>query len=155
MVVALRAGRLLRFDDNARTLQPLAQIEQTEIVSLSAAVGGTLFVVAREDSADLALWRVRADGAPEQMLRARGEDVGGVVTAVVPSPTVEADQTVYVGASSGVFVSRDAGATFQSWNDGLTSRSVVSLTTSSNFVYALALGGTIWRRDALNDAASL
>jgi hypothetical protein len=46
---------------------------------------------------------------------------------------------------------RDGGASFLSWNDGLEPSATVTVAASPSYardrlVYALGLGGTIWRR---------
>lgn len=71
------------------------------------------------------------------------------VTALVISPNYAADRTVLAATSGGVFVSRDAGATFSAWSEGLAPTSVVSLAyPEGEHIYALGLGGTVWRRQA-------
>jgi hypothetical protein len=76
-----------------------------------------------------------------------GPDVGSV-TALALSPV---DRTVFAATNAGVFVSRDAGETFAEWSDGLTNPRIVAIAVSPNYVedrmvYAIGLGGTIWRR---------
>ena len=50
-----------------------------------------------------------------------------------------------------MYVSRDGGASFEPWSDGLEPASTVAIAPSPAYardrlVYALGLGGTIWRR---------
>jgi len=76
-----------------------------------------------------------------------GPDVGSV-TSLAVSPV---DRTVFAATNAGVFVSRDAGETFAEWSDGLTNPRIVAVAVSPNYgedrmVYALGLGGTVWRR---------
>jgi hypothetical protein len=79
-----------------------------------------------------------------------GRDVANI-TALAASPP---DRTVFAATNAGVFVSHDAGETFADWSDGLTNPRIVAVAVSPNYnqdrlVYALGLGGTIWRREAL------
>jgi len=84
----------------------------------------------------------------------RAADLGEgavAVTAVAPSPGYAQDQTVFAAANAGVFVSRDGGDTYQPWSEGLVPPSMVALAISPSYrsdrlLYALGLGGTIWRR---------
>ena len=73
------------------------------------------------------------------------------VTALAASPNYRDDATLFATTGAGVYVSRDAGASFTPWSEGLTSAAVVALAISPDYgrdrlVYALGLGGTIWRR---------
>ena len=56
--------------------------------------------------------------------------------------------TVLAATNAGVFISRDGGEVFEAWNEGLDNPRVVSLAISPNgeLVYALGLGGSVWRR---------
>jgi hypothetical protein len=70
------------------------------------------------------------------------------VTSLAVSPI---DRTVFAATNAGVFVSRDAGETFANWSHGLTNPRTVAISVSPNYgedrlVYALGLGGTVWRR---------
>jgi len=84
----------------------------------------------------------------------RGADLshGAVaVTAVAPTPSYTGDRTVFAATNAGVFVSRNGGETYQPWSEGLVPPGVVGLAISPTYaadrlVYALGLGGTIWRR---------
>jgi photosystem II stability/assembly factor-like uncharacterized protein len=59
------------------------------------------------------------------------------------------DRTIVAGTSGGVFISRDAGAHFEAWSEGLSPPAVVALAyPEREQVYALGLGGTVWRRSA-------
>jgi photosystem II stability/assembly factor-like uncharacterized protein len=76
-----------------------------------------------------------------------GRDVANI-TSLAISPV---DRTVFAASNAGVFLSRDGGGTFDEWSEGLSSPRVVALAVSPNYVrdrlvYALGLGGTIWRR---------
>ncbi len=73
------------------------------------------------------------------------------VTAVAPSPDYTRDQTVFAGTNAGVHVSRDGGHSYQLWSDGLVPPGILALAVSPDYssdrlVYALGLGGTLWRR---------
>lgn len=83
-----------------------------------------------------------------------GADLGERIvrlTALSASAGYASDRTVFAGTSSGVFVSRNGGERFDPWTEGLAHLSVVSLTVSPHHAqnrseYALALGGSVWRR---------
>jgi photosystem II stability/assembly factor-like uncharacterized protein len=73
------------------------------------------------------------------------------VTAVALSPSFARDQTVFAAADTSVYVSRDGGDSFETWDHGLTVPIVTGLgvaeaTDGGLVVYALGLGGTLWRR---------
>lgn len=73
------------------------------------------------------------------------------VTAIALSPHARRDRTVLAAADAGVSLSRDGGATFGAWDDGLDVPLVtaLALTAASDGgleAYALGLGGTLWRR---------
>ena len=84
----------------------------------------------------------------------RSADLGAgavAVTAVAVSPSFADDQTVLVATNAGVFVSHDAGDTYTPWSEGLVPPGIVALALPSTFgddraVFALGLGGTLWRR---------
>jgi hypothetical protein len=70
------------------------------------------------------------------------------VTSMAVSPL---GHTVFAATNAGVLVSRDDGETFADWSDGLANPRVLTIALSSNdrgdlLVYALGLGGTLWRR---------
>jgi photosystem II stability/assembly factor-like uncharacterized protein len=74
-------------------------------------------------------------------------DEPGLVTALRPSPAFERDGVLVAGTSTGVYLSRDAGATFVRWCEGLASGPTVALTfADEGEVIALQLGGSLWRR---------
>src|SRR5262249_12894794 len=83
-----------------------------------------------------------------------GQDSAGrlpAVTGLVASPDYARDRTVFAATSAGVYVSRDGGASFVAWNDGLEPAATVAVAPSPAYardrlVFALGLGGTIWRR---------
>jgi hypothetical protein len=73
------------------------------------------------------------------------------VTAIALSPCFERDHTVVAAADRSVYVSCDGGVTFTAWDDGLdvpmvTGVGVAEAAEGSLVVYALGLGGTLWRR---------
>jgi hypothetical protein len=84
----------------------------------------------------------------------RGSELGDgtlAVTALAISPSYAQDHTLFAATNAGVFVSRDGGETYHSWSDGLTPLRTIALATSPSYprdrlVYALGLGGTVWRR---------
>jgi photosystem II stability/assembly factor-like uncharacterized protein len=53
--------------------------------------------------------------------------------------------TVLAATSGAVYLSQDGAESFHVWNDGLPSLPVVALAAAGDVVYALALGGTLWR----------
>jgi hypothetical protein len=70
------------------------------------------------------------------------------ITALAASPV---ERAVFAATNAGVFVSLDAGETFAEWSDGLTNQRIVAIAVSPNYgqdrlVFALGLGGTVWRR---------
>jgi hypothetical protein len=83
-----------------------------------------------------------------------GEAAAGRVaalTGLVASPDYARDRTVFAATSAGVCVSRDGGASFTLWSDGLDAVSTVAVAPSPAYagdrlVFALGLGGSIWRR---------
>jgi photosystem II stability/assembly factor-like uncharacterized protein len=65
------------------------------------------------------------------------------VTSVASGPHA----TRFAATNKGVYVSRDAGQTFKAWNDGLKPHAIVSVACAAEgWVYALAVGGSVWRR---------
>ena len=84
----------------------------------------------------------------------RRAELGGetiAVTAIAPSPNFAHDRTVFVATNAGAFASRDSGETYQPWSESLVPSALVALAVSPAYhsdrlVYALGLGGTIWRR---------
>jgi len=83
----------------------------------------------------------------------RGVDVGGSVTALATPLDARGGGTVFVGTSGGVYVSRDAGENLTAWIDGPDPgpHAVVALAVSPGYardrlVFALELGGALWRR---------
>ena len=74
-----------------------------------------------------------------------------LTTALATSPNYRRDRTLFAATSAGPAVSRDGGASFNAWNEGLGPTPVVALAVSPAYqrdrlVYALGLGGTVWRR---------
>ena len=81
----------------------------------------------------------------------RSAELGRDVTSITALAASPVDRAVLAATNAGVFLSRDGGQTFTDWSDGLTNPRVVAIAVSPNFgedrlVYALGLGGTIWRR---------
>ncbi len=82
-----------------------------------------------------------------------GDAIGEATAAVVClaiSPDYENDTTIYAGTSRGVYKSSDEGLTWHNINEGLDNKAIVSLLVSPNYaddhaVWAVSLGGTVWR----------
>jgi hypothetical protein len=58
---------------------------------------------------------------------------------------------VFAATSDGVYVSRDAGERFQAWSADGGPRATIAVAVSPDYardrlVYALEMGGAIWRR---------
>lgn len=78
------------------------------------------------------------------------------ITGIAVSPQYRSDNTVFVATSAGIFISRDAGRHYEHWSGGMGATPVVALAVTGKasggrgeqWVYALGLGGTIWRRRA-------
>ena len=71
------------------------------------------------------------------------------VLAVVPAPVPD-DERVFAATSAGVYRSATSGASWQPINTGLSNLAVLTVVASPDFaedqsVYAMALGGEIWR----------
>ena len=66
----------------------------------------------------------------------------------ITSVAASADaRSLFVATNVGVFTSRDHGQTFSAWNDGLDERPIVAIAQSQTLdVFALELGGQVWRR---------
>jgi hypothetical protein len=83
-----------------------------------------------------------------------GDALSGRTPAIAgldASPAYPRDRTIFAATSAGVYVSRDGGASFADWSDGLEPKRTVVATpspvyASDRLVYAVGLGGTIWRR---------
>jgi photosystem II stability/assembly factor-like uncharacterized protein len=75
---------------------------------------------------------------------------GSAVTALALSPRLRQDRTILAAADNAVYLSRDGGATFATWEDGLDVPLVTGLALArvddGLMAYALGLGGTLWRR---------
>jgi photosystem II stability/assembly factor-like uncharacterized protein len=79
-----------------------------------------------------------------------GGDVISVTTLATPGDTVRTP-IVYAGTNAGPYVSRDGGRTFAAWTEGYDSGGIVGLAVSPDYasdrlVFAIGLGGTVWRR---------
>lgn len=73
------------------------------------------------------------------------------ITALAASPHYRQDNTVLAATSGGLFLSRDGGRYFAPWSDGMGESPVVAAAMTprdedGQWVYALGLGGSIWRR---------
>jgi len=80
------------------------------------------------------------------------------ITALATSRTFAADQIVVASSGRSVYLSRDGGASFMAWDEGLDVPRIVALRIATApgrppMVYALGLGGTLWRREVLPDDA--
>lgn len=115
---------------------------------------GTLFVGAgRSVLVPIPNTRERRGGVSRPLWRTTdlGPEVAAIVALATPAGR-EAGQTLFAATNVGVYVSRDGGRSFTTWNDGLDPAAVVALAVSPDYdrdrlVYAIGLGGTIWRRD--------
>jgi hypothetical protein len=81
----------------------------------------------------------------------RSADLGPDVVNITSLAVSPGARSVFAATNAGVFVSRDGGESFVDWNDGLLNPRLVAIAASPNYaedrlVYALSLGGTIWRR---------
>ena len=74
------------------------------------------------------------------------------MTGLTLGPTFRDDRTLYASTTAGVFRSTDGGERFSDWSDGLIPNRMVAIavspTLSDPLVYALGLGGTVWRHRA-------
>lgn len=73
------------------------------------------------------------------------------ITALAAAPGAEGRIVVFAATNEGVYRSRDGGEGFARWDEGLDPAAVVALApspayTTDRTVYALGLGGTLWRR---------
>jgi hypothetical protein len=113
--------------------------------SVFVGLGGRVFKPLRN------AWEVRS-GDRRPVWRAIDIDRAAVgITALAASPAFAEDHTVFAATNAGIFVSRNAGESFQRWNDGLDQPRMVSVAVSPAYredalVYALGLGGSVWRR---------
>jgi hypothetical protein len=75
----------------------------------------------------------------------RGADLEAATTVL---DLLVQGRTVYAATSAGVFISRDAGATFDAWSEGLGRRPVVAMSSApkERLLFGVGLGGTIWQR---------
>jgi photosystem II stability/assembly factor-like uncharacterized protein len=198
VIAAIAGGRVVESGADAETWRALGADFAADIVSMTCAPDGTLFV--GTSAADqLTLWRCAHDGGRRERwlvergsgllplavsptygvddmvyvgvgsrvlspmhrtreLRAgerrplwRGADLGATVTALATATDYQGRRTVVAATSAGVYVSHDAGASFAPWRDGDGPAATVAIVLSSSYandgmVYALEVGGTIWRR---------
>ena len=104
-------------------------------------------------------WRRGGTARMPVWITARLSDDEGnspAITAIAVSPHYRNDHTVFVATSAGIFISRDAGRNFAPWSGGMGTTPVVALAVTAKaangkgeqWLYALGLGGTIWRRRA-------
>jgi hypothetical protein len=68
------------------------------------------------------------------------------VTVLGCSPDFRHDRTLVAGTSTGVYLSRDAGASFTRWSEALSPAPIVALAFANGYAYALQLGGALWHR---------
>jgi hypothetical protein len=93
----------------------------------------------------------------------RGAELAGGalrVTALALSPRYLDDRTLYTATSAGLFVSRNGGERFEPWTDGSGPGATVALAVAQAegpdlLVYALGLGGTLWRRSSGRSGGSV
>jgi len=74
----------------------------------------------------------------------------GTVTSLEASPAYRTDTTILAGTTAGACISRDAGLTFEPWGAGMDNAPVIAVAFSPAYatdrlVYALELGGRVWR----------
>jgi photosystem II stability/assembly factor-like uncharacterized protein len=98
-------------------------------------------------------WRADPRSAPRHPTWRDAVVSGGqiAVTGLAVSPCFTDDRTVFASSSGGVFVSRNAGDSFQPWSEGLDPPHAVAVAISPGYcqdrlVYALGMRGTLWRR---------
>jgi hypothetical protein len=77
----------------------------------------------------------------------------GTLAGLAVSPPGAPTPAVFAATGSGVFRSHDGGATFAAWGNGLGQPGTVAVAASPNYdhdrlVFAVRLGGTIWRRQS-------
>jgi photosystem II stability/assembly factor-like uncharacterized protein len=94
------------------------------------------------DAADVAGDHAAAAGAAGRLAS---------LTGLVASPEYATDRTLFASTSGGIYVSRDGGASFEPWSEGLEPLAMVAVASSPSYardrlVFALGLGGTVWRR---------
>jgi photosystem II stability/assembly factor-like uncharacterized protein len=84
----------------------------------------------------------------------RGVQVGGprtLITALAAPPDDASGRVVFAATSTGVYVSRDGGDHFAAWDAASGPGAVIGLAVSPTYasdhlVYALEMGGAVWRR---------
>lgn len=78
----------------------------------------------------------------------RSADLGVEVVGITALAASTA--AVFAATNAGVFFSRDRGATFANWSDGLDRPRMVAVAVSPDDrrVFGLGLGGTVWARDS-------
>jgi photosystem II stability/assembly factor-like uncharacterized protein len=81
----------------------------------------------------------------------RSVDLGAQIAALATPADPENSRLVFAATSTGVYVSRDAGEHFNAWHAAAGPDATVALAVSPNYardrlVYALEVGGRIWRR---------
>src|SRR5690606_7591463 len=82
-----------------------------------------------------------------------GPEVASVTALVAPpagQPGSSAERIVYAATNAGPYVSRDGGRSFRPWRDGYAGGGLVALAVSPTFatdrtLYAVGVGGSIWR----------
>jgi photosystem II stability/assembly factor-like uncharacterized protein len=89
--------------------------------------------------------------AGEQRPMWRDVNLGATSTGIAVPPAAEVSNVVFVATSAGIHVSRDGGEHFARWLDGDGPSATVAVAVSPDYprdrlVYALEVGGAIWRR---------
>jgi hypothetical protein len=81
--------------------------------------------------------------------------VGPGLPRITSIATLRDPHRVFVSSSAGVFASWDQGRSFAAWNEGLDERPILDVVVSpfhqaeDSVVFALELGGQLWRRFVL------
>jgi photosystem II stability/assembly factor-like uncharacterized protein len=124
-------GSVVVSDDLGRSWRPLdTPFSAKDVVSV--AIDGESVAVATTT----VVWRTIDDGDHWDPWF----DFAGTVTAIAVAP----DAAIFVGTTTGVYVSRDHGTTFEV--SGGPRRVIGLALAPDRLVYALELGGRLWRR---------
>jgi len=96
--------------------------------------------------------------AVERPNQTRVGDENLAITAIEISPDFSNDATLFVATNQGIYVSRDAGITFDHWNtDGPSHLLDIQLSpgfSADRLVYVLELGGSVWKRTDISRGLS-
>jgi photosystem II stability/assembly factor-like uncharacterized protein len=81
----------------------------------------------------------------------RSVDLGASITALTTASDAQRRRVIFAATSAGAFVSRDGGESFVPWRADVGPDAILAIAASPNYardglVYALEVGGTIWRR---------